>query len=102
MEGLNSKTILEYLTLDNIEVDPNSDFYHIRETRGYFQILQMQKGNKYPLEFVAEDRFFLSILGEDKLYQMKKEKKTLALQEKTLFWAVVATIIGVLSIAINV
>lgn len=101
---MNSPTMCDYL-LDEPQPGPgqNAKFTLIHEPRSsYFRFKGVPDDFFYLYEFKPTDSFILSILGENRLYELQKEKKSWLLAKQSIAsadaavtWAKISVIVSI-------
>lgn len=115
IDGLNSATIMKYL-LDEPKMRVNSPTglnllgYNIISTQNqkvYLQLKTIPDNFYAPYEFKPDEKFMLTILGENRLLKLKKEldeidrvNKSIELAEKSLQTSKTANILSVIAIIV--
>ena len=82
--ALNSPTMSYYL-LDDPQAGPNQFTVFSAESHStYFQFQELPDDFFYLYEFKPEDKFILNIPGENRLYELQKEREALLLAQKSV------------------
>lgn len=101
--ALNSPTMSYYL-LEDPQAGPNQFAVFSAESRStYFQFQKLPDDFFYLYEFKPEDKFILNIPGENRLYELQKERETLLLAQKSassadsaVLWARISVFVSII------
>ena len=109
LPSLNSPTLCSYL-IDDFKDDPNapknplSPIPLLRNSipKCYFQLIQVP-ADFYPLyEFKPEDTFTLSVLGENRWYEIKQLDRQESLTVQAIRWAKISAALALIGLLITI